>query len=100
MSGGDEKLLAFLESFGFSEDELKIVIDELNAYRSVPGTTLGRYMNRIVNNLAEEDRNAFLKGLMVGIAIRKIADDLEESDFIEEEKRIQCEIEKLGFGEG
>lgn len=100
MSEGDENLLAFLESFGFSEEELSNVIDELNAYRSIPGTTLGRYMNRIINGLAEEDRSAFLKGLMVGVAIRKAADDLEEPDLIEEEKRIQCEIEKLGFGEG
>ncbi len=99
MGSEDENLLAFLEDCGFSKDELIAVLDELNAYRSIPGTTLGRYLNRVINSLAVEDRNAFLKGLMTGVAIRKIADDLEEPDLLEEEKRIQYEIEKLGFGE-
>ncbi len=38
MSGYDDDLSAFLKGFGFSEEELSTVIDELNAYRSIPGT--------------------------------------------------------------
>jgi hypothetical protein len=99
MSGDNEDVITFLEGFGFSEEELNAVLDELNAYRSIPGTTLGRYLNRVINSLAEEDRTAFLKGIIVGVAIRKVVDALEETDLTEEEKRIQCEIEKLKFGE-
>lgn len=99
MSGDDQDLSTFLEGFGFSEEELSAVVDELNAYRSIPGTTIGRYMNRVISTIAEEDRTAFLKGIMVGVAIRKVADALEEPDLIEEEKRILREIEKLRFGE-
>jgi hypothetical protein len=52
----DEDLLAFLQGFGFSEEELNCVLDELNAYRTIPGTTIGRYMNRITSTIEEEDR--------------------------------------------
>ena len=56
-------------------------------------------MNRIISTISEEDRTAFLKGIMVGVAIRKVADALEEPDLTEEEKRISREIEKLKSGE-
>ena len=98
MSGYDDPL-AFLKSFGFSEEELCAVIDELNSFRTIPGTTIGRYMNRVVNTLIEEERTAFLKGIIVGVAIRKVADVLAEPDLTDEEKRIAREIEKLRFGE-
>ena len=88
MSGYDDDPSAFLKSFGFSEEELCAVIDELNTYRSIPGTTIGRYMNRVISSIEEEDRPAFLKGILVGVAIRKVADVLAETDLTDEEKRI------------
>ncbi len=98
MSGDGEDLLAFLKGFGFSEEELSEVVDELNAYRSIPGTTLGRYMKRIISALTDEERPAFLKGIMVGVAIRKAVDALGEPDLTEEEKQIDIEIERLRPG--
>jgi hypothetical protein len=80
MSGYDDDPLSFLKSFGFSEEELCEVIDELDSYRTIPGTTIGRYMNRVISSIEEEDRPAFLKGILVGVAIRKVADVLAESD--------------------
>ena len=97
MGNDEEDLLAFLQGFGFSEEELNCVLDELNAYRSIPGTTIRRYMNRVINTLIEEERTAFLKGIMLGVAIRKVADVLAEPDLTDEEKRIDHEIEKLRF---
>lgn len=64
MSGYDDDLSAFLKGFGFSEEELSTVIDELNAYRSIPGTTIARYMNRVIEALADDERSAFLKGVL------------------------------------
>lgn len=98
MGGDDEDLSAFLKGFGFTDEELNCVLDELNAYRSIPGTTIERYMNRIISTLEETDRTAFLKGIMVGTTIRKAVDALEEPDLTDEEKRIAAEIEKLRFG--
>ncbi len=95
MNGDDEDLSAFLERFGFTEEEMNAVADELNACRSIPGTTFKRYLNRILNTIIEEERPAFLKGIMVGVAIRKAVDALEEPDLTEEEKKIEGEIEKL-----
>lgn len=94
MSGYDDNLETFLQGFGFSEEELCEVVDELNSYRSIPGTTIERYMNRIINTLQLEDRPAFLKGLMVGIAIREVADVLAEPVLTEEEKGIDFEIRR------
>ncbi len=95
MSGNDEDLIAFLEGFGFSQDEQRVVLDELNAFRSIAGTTLKRYMNRVVETIDEEERHAFLKGIMVGVVIRKAVDEMEEPDLTEEEKRIDREINSL-----
>ncbi len=97
MSGCDDDISAFLKGFGFSGEELRAVMDELNSYRSIPGTTIGRYMNRVVNAIADDERPAFLKGVLVGVAIRKAADALTELDLTEEEKRIAQEIDKLRF---
>ena len=99
MSGYDDDPLSLLKSFGFSEEELCEVIDELDSYRTIPGTTIGRYMNRVISSIEEEDRPAFLKGILVGVAIRKVADVLAESDLTDEEKRIDHEIEKLRYEE-
>ena len=99
MSCDDEGLSAFLECFGFTEQELNEVADELNAYRSIPGTTIKRYLNRVLQSIIEEERPAFLKGIMVGVAIRKAVDAMEEPDLTDEEKRIADEIEKHGFRE-
>lgn len=95
MSGGDEDLSAFLGSFGFAEDELRAVMDELVAYRSIPGTTLGKYMNRVINALIDEERPAFLKGVMIGVAIRRAVDAQNEPGPTDEEKQIDIEIERL-----
>jgi hypothetical protein len=99
MSGYDEDLSVFLKGFGFSDEELYEAMDELAAYRSIPGTTISRYMNRVINALAEEDRSAFLKGVLLGIAIRNVADTMAEPDLTEEEKRIAREIERLKLSE-
>ncbi len=93
----DEDLSAFLEGFGFSEEELRVVVDELDAYRSIPGTTLARYLNRVLNTIAYEERPAFLKGIMLGVAIRKAVDVVIEPDLTAEEKEIDGEIERLGL---
>ena len=95
MSEDYEDLVAFLEGFGFAQDEQRVVSDELNAFRSIAGTTLKRYMNRIIETIDEEERHAFLKGIMVGVVIRKAVDALEEPDLTEEEKRIDREIDNL-----
>ncbi len=78
MSGDDEDLSVFLQSFGFTEEELNNVLDELNSFRTIPGTTIARYMNRIISTIEEEERPAFLKGIMVGVVIRKAIDALNE----------------------
>ncbi len=98
MSGDDENLSAFLKGFEFSEEELRDVMDELNAYRSIPGTTLGRYMKRIISTISDEERPAFLKGIMVGVAIRRAVDALGEPEPTNEEKQIDIEIERLRPG--
>ena len=94
MSDDDKDLSTFLERFGISREELNEVAIELNAYRSIPGTTLKRYLNRVLNSIIEEERPAFLKGIMVGVAVRKAVDEVEEPDLTDEEKKIAVEIEK------
>jgi len=74
----DPNMLALMGSFGFSEEEVYSVSDELDAYRSIPGTTISRYVNRIINNIENEDRSAFLKGMMAGMAIRSADDELSD----------------------
>ncbi|MCJ7444421.1 MAG: hypothetical protein MUO26_07825 [Methanotrichaceae archaeon] len=91
----DENLSTFLKSFGFTNNEFGEVIEELDAYRSIPGTTLKRYIYRIIETIEIDDRLAFLKGIMVGVAIRKAADVCDEPEITEEEKRIAREIEWL-----
>jgi len=97
MGGDNEDLSAFLQSFGFTEEELNSVLDELNSFRTIPGTTIERYINRIISTIEEEDRPAFLKGILVGVVIRRAVDSLSEPDWSDEEKRISGEIEKLRF---
>lgn len=92
-----EDLSQYLMRYGFSEEELSSVMDELNSYRSIPGTTIERYTNRIINTIDEDDRAAFIKGIMVGIVIRRAVDALQEPDLTDEELRIIHEIKKLGF---
>lgn len=99
MSKDDEDLATFLEGFGFSQEELIDVTDELNAFRSIAGTTLKRYMNRIIETINEEERAVFLKGIMVGVVIRKAVDALGEPDLTEEEKRINHEIDRLNLAD-
>jgi hypothetical protein len=99
MSNNDEDLSSFLMDFGFTEDELFAVTYELDSYRSIPGTTVKRYLNRILQNITEEDREAFLKGIMVGVVIRKAADSMVEPELTEEEMRVAKEIERHRFSE-
>lgn len=95
MSRNDKDLAAFLEGFGFTKEELSSITDELNAFRSIAGTTLKRYMNRVIETIEGDDRRAFLKGIMIGVVIRKAVDELGEPDQTEEEKRIDREIDEL-----
>jgi hypothetical protein len=99
MSNNDEDLSSFLMNFGFTEDELFAVTYELDSYRSIPGTTVKRYLNRILQNITEEDRAAFLKGIMVGVVIRKAADSMVEPELTEEEMRVAKEIERHRFSD-
>jgi len=98
MVGDDEDLSDFLKCYGFTEEELSCVFDDLNSFRTIPGTTFGRYMNRIIDTIEKEDRCVFLKGILIGIAIRKADDALSERDLIEEKMRITGEIEKSRLG--
>ena len=98
MTDNDEDLSSFLISYGFTEDELFAATYELNSYRSIPGTTVKRYLNRVLQTIIEEDRAAFLKGIMVGMAIKNAADSLKEPDLTEEEMRVAREIEKHRLG--
>ncbi|MFZ3111577.1 MAG: hypothetical protein WBH08_08830 [Methanothrix sp.] len=99
MSNNDEDLSSFLMNFGFTEDELFAVTYELDSYRSIPGTTVKRYLNRILQNITEEDREAFLKGIMVGVVIRKAVDSMVEPELTEEEMRVAKEIERHRFSD-
>ena len=99
MNNNDEDLSSFLMNFGFTEDELFAVTYELDSYRSIPGTTVKRYLNRILQNITEEDREAFLKGIMVGVVIRKAADSMVEPELTEEEMRVAKEIERHRFSD-
>ncbi|MCK7579577.1 MAG: hypothetical protein MZV65_30280 [Chromatiales bacterium] len=83
------------KGFGFDEEELNAVLYELYSFRTIPGTTIGRYMNRIIGTIEEEERPAFLKGVLMGVIIRKADDVLAEPSLTEEENRINREIEKL-----
>ncbi|MGC9514762.1 hypothetical protein [Methanocrinis sp.] len=78
----------FLDVAGFEEDEVLGVIDELEAYRSIPGTTLKRYFKRVLNSVEEDRRTAFLKGIIVGTAIHE---NLENYDL---ERHITSEVDR------
>jgi len=95
MSDDEDDISAFLNGFGFTDEELNFVTDELNAYRSIPGTTIKRYLNRVISALDEMDRLPFLKGVMMGVAIKAVADAIDEPDLTEEEKSIDRQIEEL-----
>jgi hypothetical protein len=59
---------------------------------------MGGDINRIISTVEGEDRPAFLKGILVGVAIQGAVDSLSEPDLSDEEKRISSKIEKLRFG--
>ena len=71
---------------------------ETESFRSIPGTTLRRYMNRIISSIDKEDRPALLKGIILGVAIRKLVESIEERPMTPEEEEIDLEIERLGLG--
>lgn len=95
MNGDDDDISAFMKDFGFTDEELNSATYELNEYRSIPGTTIKRYLNRVISALDEMDRLPFLKGIMLGVAIRTVIDAIEETDLTEEEKSIDRQIEEL-----
>jgi len=70
----DESLEEFICRFDFTEEEVMAVRDELDSYRTIPGTNLAKYIRRVVVTIDEESRPAFLKGLIVGAAIRLVAE--------------------------
>jgi hypothetical protein len=98
MSKVDEDLFSFLQSYGFSWEELDSAFCEMESFCSIPGTTLRRYMNRIISSIEKEDRPALLKGIILGVAIRRAAESIEERPLTQEEKQIDLEIERLGRG--
>jgi hypothetical protein len=53
--------IIIFKGFGFEEEELNAVLYELNSFRTIPGTTIERYMNRVINTIEEDDRHAFLR---------------------------------------
>ena len=71
---------------------------ETESFRSIPGTTFRRYMNRIISSIDKEDRPALLKGIILGVAIRKAVESIEERPMTPEEEEIDLEIERLGLG--
>jgi len=76
----------FLHKAGFEEEEVLSVLDELDAYRSIPGTTLRKYVNRVLDSVEHDHRRDFLKGIVVGTAIH---DNLENYDL---ERHINAEV--------
>ncbi|HUM81611.1 MAG TPA: hypothetical protein PLQ38_07500 [Methanothrix sp.] len=98
MRNVDEDLFSFLQSYGFSPEELNLAFYETESFRSIPGTTLRRYMNRIISSIDKEDRPALLKGIILGVAIRKLVESIEERPMTPEEEEIDLEIERLGLG--
>jgi len=84
-SSNDEEydIEALLISLGFTKDEILRTLDELDAYRGVPGTTLRKYINRALETVDEDKRIAFLKGLIVGTAISQEVDDIDLEDHID-----------------
>ncbi|MGD9912329.1 hypothetical protein, partial [Methanothrix sp.] len=74
------------------------VVYELNSYRTIPGTPLERYINRVVSSIVDEERISFLKGLLVGIAIRQVVDTIQDDDeppLSDEEARLLEELGRL-----
>jgi hypothetical protein len=55
-------------------------------------------MNRVIETIEKEERPAFLKGIMIGVVIRKAVDELGEPELTEDEKRIDYEIDRLKTG--
>ena len=75
-----EDFQTFLRKAGFEGDEVLDVVYELGSYRTIPGTTLKKYINRVLATIEEEQRSAFLKGVIVGTALHRHMEthDLEE----------------------
>ena len=98
MRNVDEDLFSFLQSYGFSPEELDLAFYETESFRSIPGTTLRRYMNRIISSIERDDRPALLKGIILGVAIRGAVESIDERPLTLEEEQIDLEIERLGRG--
>lgn len=102
MESDDFDITGFMKGFGFTEDDVNAIEYELEAYRSIPGTTVRRYLNRVLATIGDGERTAFLKGIYMGVAIRSAADvaSAEEPsvdiDIAKEERWISEELERLG----
>ena len=68
----DCDLNTILVDLGFSRDEIDQAFYELDEYRSIPGTTLKKYLKRAL--ASSDNRQDFLKGLIAGTALRNISD--------------------------
>jgi hypothetical protein len=71
-----DELNSLLLELGFEKEEIREATDELNAYKGIPGTTLKKYVNRALSSISDEGRRDFLKGLIVGMAVRKVEEAL------------------------
>lgn len=80
-----EDFQTFLRKAGFEGDEVLDVVYELQSYRTIPGTTLRKYINRVLATIEEEQRRAFLKGIIVGTALHKHMETLDLEEHINSE---------------
>jgi len=76
------------------------VLYELNAYRSISGATLRKYLNRVLDTIEEDHRNAFLKGILIGTALHEHVENYELEEYINVEftRRLKDILIDLNIG--
>lgn len=74
-----------LVGLGFTEDQIERTYNELNGFRTIPGTTIKKYLNRALSTVESDRRPEFLKGLIVGTAIREQFEATRIDDYISSE---------------
>jgi len=77
---GGLELEAMLRDIGFTQEEIDSAFYELDRYREIPGTTLQKYLRRILSAVGEEERPALLKGILAGTAIRQAVERAVQED--------------------
>ncbi len=105
MSQKEYDMETFLLSAGFAQEEILDAVDELNAYRTIPGTTLKKYLNRVLATIEEDHRPAFLRGIVVGTALHKHLESDQLDDYINAEvarrlKEILADLADEGLAPG